>query len=152
TRSAPSHPPGPIKIILESGGHLLCHPGLLAALGYLRQDQLQWRGYRGTASHSRGCTRPAGSDQLSSASRRRALGVPIANENRLVLIVTHTLIASVTLYAGGSHNAWLWPLAKTRRKAARAAPNERLFASSGSGGRFRGAGGGLPSVSRWPGS
>ena len=35
---------GPIKIILESGGHLLCHPGLLAALGYPRQDQLQSAG------------------------------------------------------------------------------------------------------------
>jgi hypothetical protein len=70
---------------LEFDGHLLCHPGLLAALGYLRQDQLQWRGYRGTASHSCGCTRPAGSDQLSSASRRRALVVPIADENRLVV-------------------------------------------------------------------
>jgi hypothetical protein len=85
TRIAPSHPPGPIEIILEFDGHLLCHPSLLAALGYLRQDQLQWHGYRGTASHCCGCTRPAGSDQLSSASRRRALGVPIANENRLVL-------------------------------------------------------------------
>ena len=33
-----------------------------------------------------------------------------------------------------------------------AAPNERLFVSSGSGGRFRGAGGGLPPAARWPGS
>ena len=30
----------PIKIILEFDGYLLCHHGLLAALGYLHQDQL----------------------------------------------------------------------------------------------------------------
>ena len=30
----------PIKIILEFDGYLLCHPGLLAALSYLHQDQL----------------------------------------------------------------------------------------------------------------
>ena len=86
-RIAPFHRPGPIKIILEFDGYLLCHPGLLAALEIpAPRSTVLAAGTYGAGSRPQRIHPPS---RTRSAQPRqpapRTRCVPIAYENRLVV-------------------------------------------------------------------
>jgi hypothetical protein len=111
-RTAPSRLPGPIKIILEFDGHLLCHRGLLATLGLSAPYKINCngRGYprrRQPPQRMHPPGRPRSAQQRTS--QRRAPSVPIASENRLV--VSDGLATTIKVTSSAT---WRCPLAGRR--------------------------------------